>query len=69
MPTPSDLRDKTSAELREELNTTEASLQRFRFQQATGAVENVRAIRGAKRDIARIKTVLRERELAQERSE
>jgi ribosomal protein L29 len=29
----------------------------------------VRAIRNAKRDIARIKTILRERELAQDRSE
>ena len=64
-----DLRDKTSDELLEELSNTEESLHRFRFQNATGSVEDVRAIRNAKRDIARIKTILRERELAQDRSE
>jgi ribosomal protein L29 len=36
----------------------------FRLQQATGVVENVRAARSARRDIARIKTILRQREIA-----
>ena len=35
----------------------------FRLQLATGVVENTRRAREARRDIARIKTILREREL------
>jgi ribosomal protein L29 len=36
----------------------------FRMQQVTGAVDNVRGLRNARRDIARIKTIIHERELA-----
>ncbi len=36
----------------------------FRLQLATGVVENCRRAREARRDIARIKTIIRERELA-----
>ncbi|HEX73409.1 MAG TPA: 50S ribosomal protein L29 [Candidatus Hydrogenedentes bacterium] len=39
----------------------------FRVQLATGVVENNRAARNARRDIARIKTILREREIAAEK--
>ena len=35
------------------------------MQVATGVVENVRAARTARRDIARIKTILRERDIAE----
>lgn len=35
----------------------------FRMQLATGVVENCRRAREARRDIARIKTILKEREL------
>jgi len=35
----------------------------FRLQLATGVVENCRRAREARRDIARIKTILKEREL------
>jgi len=36
----------------------------FRLQQATGIVDNVRLAREARRDIARMKTILREREIS-----
>ena len=36
----------------------------FRLQLATGVVENCRRAREARRDIARIKTIIREREVA-----
>lgn len=38
----------------------------LRFQQASGQLEDVNAIRYAKRDLARLLTVQRERELAAE---
>ncbi|MCK5862331.1 MAG: 50S ribosomal protein L29 [Candidatus Hydrogenedentes bacterium] len=36
----------------------------FRLQLATGVVENCRRAREARRDIARIKTILKEREIS-----
>jgi len=36
----------------------------FRLQQATGIVDNVRLAREARRDIARMQTILREREIS-----
>jgi large subunit ribosomal protein L29 len=38
----------------------------MRFQLATGQLDNYRRVRWLRRDIARVKTVLRERELASE---
>ena len=49
------------AELREELF-------RLRFRSATMQLENPRLIRNIRRDIARLQTILRERELAEQRS-
>jgi len=49
------------AELREELF-------RLRFRSATMQLENPRLIRNIRRDIARLQTILRERELAAQRS-
>ncbi len=36
----------------------------LRFQRATGQLEDTNAIRKVKRDLARLKTILRERQLA-----
>ena len=58
-----DLREQTENELRDLLRERRDDLVAFRMQMVTGVVDNVRAARGARRDIARIKTVLREREL------
>lgn len=58
-----ELRDQTDDELRQRLRERRDDLLAFRMQMVTGVVDNVRAAREARRDIARIKTVLREREL------
>jgi len=53
----------TDNELEQRLGERRDDLMTFRMQMVTGVVDNVRAAREARRDIARIKTVLREREL------
>lgn len=52
-----------NARLREELDKAKAELFNLRFQAATGQIENTGRIKVVRRDIARILTVLREREL------
>jgi large subunit ribosomal protein L29 len=59
-----DLREKTNEELLGLMAERERHLVEFRLQMVTGTVENVRTARASRHDIARIKTVLRERELA-----
>jgi len=59
-----DLREKTNEELLGLMAERERHLVEFRLQMVTGTVENVRTARDSRHDIARIKTVLRERELA-----
>lgn len=56
-------REMTNEELKEKLNELKRELFNLRFQLATGQLENPMRIREVKRDIARIKTILREREL------
>lgn len=51
------------AELAEKLRDAKAELFNLRFQSATGQLENSARLKAVKRDIARIYTVLREREL------
>lgn len=58
------LRDLSSDELLIRQHDGEKNLINFRLQLATGVVENVRLTRQTRREIARIKTILRERELA-----
>ncbi len=57
------LRDMTSQELSQKLNDFKAELFNLRFQLATGQLENPVRIRSVKKDIARVKTILRQREL------
>lgn len=59
-----ELRELTEEELEQRLRERSDDLVTFRMQMVTGVVDNVRAARNARRDIARIKTVLRERALA-----
>jgi len=51
------------ARLLEELRKAKGELFNLRFQSATGQLENHGRMRAVKRDIARIYTVIREREL------
>ncbi|MBX3177993.1 MAG: 50S ribosomal protein L29 [Candidatus Hydrogenedentes bacterium] len=60
-----ELRDKDNETLLKYIRERENDVSSFRMQLATGAVENTRAARSARRDIARIKTILREREIAE----
>ncbi len=53
-------------ELSEKLSNLKTELFNLRFQLAMGQLDNVMRIRDVKRHIARVKTVLRERELARE---
>jgi len=59
-----ELRELTGEELHVRMKERQKDLMNFRLQFATAVVENVRAAREARRDIARMKTVLREREIA-----
>jgi large subunit ribosomal protein L29 len=60
----SELRELTSAELGQKLADLTQELFNLRFQHATDQLENPMRLRQAKRDIARIKTVLREQQLS-----
>ncbi|WP_166352182.1 50S ribosomal protein L29 [Phytoactinopolyspora limicola] len=57
------LRDKSDEELAEELGKAKESLFNLRFQAATGQLESHGRLKAIRRDIARIYTIMREREL------
>jgi len=58
-----DLREMTPEELEARLRDLKGELFNLRFQLATGQLDNVMRIRQVRRDIARVKTVMREMEL------
>lgn len=55
-----ELRDLTAAELAEKEQQLSQELFSLRFQLATGRVENPMKIRKTRRDLARVKTILRQ---------
>ena len=59
-----ELRDMTVEELNTKLSDLKTEFFNLRFQNATGQLTNPLKLREVKRDIARVKTVIRERELA-----
>ena len=61
-----ELRDKTTAELEAQLVSLKKDLFFLRMQHATNQLENPLKIQTVKKDIARVKTILRERELRTE---
>jgi large subunit ribosomal protein L29 len=61
--TPADLRVLTDEELVEKLREAKAELFNLRFQAATGQLESHGRLRAVRTDIARIYTIMREREL------
>jgi large subunit ribosomal protein L29 len=63
-----ELRDLTDDALLQKLADTRQELFNLRFQAATGALDNSARLRLAKREIARILTVQRERETQLERA-
>jgi large subunit ribosomal protein L29 len=58
-----ELRELGDAELLEKLRESKEELFNLRFQQATGQLENHGRMRAVKKDIARIYTLMTEREL------
>lgn len=58
-----ELRNLSSAELVSQVDQLKDELFNLRFQLATGQLENPMRIRQVRKDIARAKTVLRQREL------
>ena len=64
--TMSELRSKTDAELLNQLDDAYQELFNLRFQRATGKLTNTARMKEVRRQIARIKTLQRERELAGE---
>jgi large subunit ribosomal protein L29 len=59
-----DIRILTTENLQEELSGVDKELFNLRFQKATQQLADTNAIRKARKKAARIKTVLRERQLA-----
>jgi large subunit ribosomal protein L29 len=60
---PGELRNLDDAELVTKLREAKEELFNLRFQGATGQLENHGRLRSVRKDIARIYTILREREL------
>jgi len=58
-----EMRELTDEELNEELNNLKEKLFQLRFQLELGQLKNTSSIKQVKKDIARIKTILKEREL------
>ena len=61
-----ELRDKFTAELESQLTSLKKDLFFLRMQHATNQLDNPIKIQSVKKDIARVKTILRERELRTE---
>ncbi len=57
------IREMSEAELNAELLKMKKDLFNLRFQHVTGQLENPVLMRETKRDIARVKTIIREKEL------
>ena len=60
-----DIRDTETQELLNKVEEYKKELFGLRFQQATGQLENTARIKAVRKNIARIKTIIRERELNQ----
>ncbi|GIO58321.1 50S ribosomal protein L29 [Paenibacillus cellulositrophicus] len=58
-----DLRNLTTAEIEQKIAGFKEELFNLRFQLATGQLDNPTRIRDVRKEIARAKTVIREREL------
>ena len=58
-----EIRDMTDDEIRDRIEQLQEERFRLRFRSATQQLENPMLLRNLRRDISRLKTVLREREL------
>ena len=62
-----ELRTRSDDELQQNLNDLKDELFGLKFQQILGQIEDTTVLKKARKDIARIKTVLREKELGRQR--
>ncbi len=62
------IREMTDVELSAELDKMKQELFNLRFQHVTGQLENPVKMREVKRNIARVKTIIREKELEKARA-
>lgn len=63
-----ELRELTDAELNKKLHDNKDELFKLRFQMATGQLDNPMKLQEVRRRIARVKTIIRERELGIQRA-
>ena len=61
------IREMSSPELEKELDELKSELFKLKFSLATNGLDNPMKIKEVKKDIAKIKTILRERELAEQK--
>jgi len=61
-----DIRDLTDAELASKEGELKEELFNLRFRLATGQLDNPLAIKAVKKDIARVKTIIRQRDIKKE---
>jgi large subunit ribosomal protein L29 len=59
---PQDIREKTLEELKRELHEQLEELFRYRFQATLGKLDNKVVIRNTRRNIARLKTIINEKQ-------
>ena len=58
------IRNLTDAELKQQERELNDQLFRLKFQLKMGQTESLKKIRGLRKDVARVKTIMREKELA-----
>ncbi|MFS0644911.1 50S ribosomal protein L29 [Siminovitchia sp. 179-K 8D1 HS] len=58
-----EIRELTTAEIEQNIKSLKEELFNLRFQLATGQLENTARIREVRKGIARMKTIIREREI------
>ena len=63
-----DIRNLTTTEIEKEIKEAKEQLFTLRFQLATGQLEETANIRKVKKTIARLKTIVREREIEEEKA-
>jgi large subunit ribosomal protein L29 len=59
-----DIRDLTTDEIKTKISEAQEELFRLRFRSATQQIENPSLIQNLRRDVARMRTILRQREMA-----
>ena len=66
---PEKVRNLTDAELQQQQRELNDQLFRLKFQLNMGQTESLKKIRGLRKDIARVKTIARERAMAAQKTE